>query len=50
VFVSTGFDDVSADIGNLRISGRNILPMTIPLDASGLNFQVELGPPAHFIV
>jgi hypothetical protein len=36
---------------------KKILPMTIPLDASGLNFRVGLGPgpglggpPAYFIV
>jgi hypothetical protein len=40
------------------ISGRKkILPMTIPLDVSGLNFRAGLGPgpalggpPAYFIV
>jgi hypothetical protein len=42
---------------NSVISGQKILPMTIPLDASGLNFRVRLwpgpglgGPPAYFIV
>jgi hypothetical protein len=29
---------------------EKILPMTIPLDVSGLNFQAGLRPPAHFIV
>jgi hypothetical protein len=41
----------------LLFQAEKILPMIIPLDALGLNFQVGLGPgpglggpPAHFIV
>jgi hypothetical protein len=41
----------------LLFRAEKILPMTIPLDASGLNFWAGLGPgpglgrpPAHFIV
>jgi hypothetical protein len=29
---------------NLLFRAEKILPMTIPLDASGLNFRVGLGP------
>jgi hypothetical protein len=41
----------------LLFRAEKILPMTIPLDASGLNFRAGLGPgpglgglPAYFIV